>query len=143
MADVDLEWLRKVTAFSVLSPDQLGRLAQAADVTEHAEGEPLTEEGVVGHRFHLILEGGATVDRTGRRIATLGLGDFVGEIGLLGGGRSTASVRCTVPTRCLTLRREAFWQVLEEEPAIALRILEVVARRLEQELTATPGSDVR
>lgn len=143
MADIDLEWLRKVTAFSVLSPDQLRKLAQAADVTEHPEGEPLTEEGVVGHRFHLILEGGATVDRGGRRIATLGPGDFVGEIGLLGGGRSTASVRCTVPTRCLTLRREAFWQVLEEEPAIALRILEVVARRLEQELTAAPGSGVR
>lgn len=134
VADVDLEWLRKVTVFSVLTPEQLGRLAGAASITEHAEGERLTEEGILGHRFHLILEGGAIVERGGEEVAAIGPGEFVGEIGLLGGGPSTATVRCTAPTRCLTLRREAFWQVLEEEPMIALRILEVVARRLEQEL---------
>jgi CRP/FNR family cyclic AMP-dependent transcriptional regulator len=139
VADVDLEWLRKVTAFSVLSSEQLGRLAEAAEVTEHPEGETLTEEGGLGHRFYLILEGGGVVERGGKQVAAIGPGDFVGEIGLLGGGRSTASVRCTGPTRCLTLRREDFWEVLEAEPAIALRILEVVARRLEEEITGTPG----
>lgn len=142
VADVDLEWLRKVTVFSVLAPEQLGRLAEAAEVTEHPEGDLLTEEGVLGHRFHLILEGGAVVDRGGTEVATIGPGDFVGEIGLLGGGPSTASVRCTAPTRCLTLRREAFWLVLEEEPAIALRILEVVCRRLEQELRPGPRANL-
>jgi CRP-like cAMP-binding protein len=45
-------------------------------------------------------------------------------------------VRATQPIRCLTLRREVFWEILEAEPAIALRILEVVSRRLVQEFRA-------
>jgi CRP/FNR family transcriptional regulator, cyclic AMP receptor protein len=134
VAEVDLERLRKVTVFSALTREQLATLADAAEVTEHAEGDFLTQEGVHGHRFHLILEGEAVVDRHDVEVAHVGPGDFVGEIGLLGGGPSTATVRCAQPTRCLTLRREDFWRALEKEPAIALRILEVVARRLEAEL---------
>jgi CRP/FNR family transcriptional regulator, cyclic AMP receptor protein len=134
VARVDLERLSKVTVFSALAPEQLEQLTDAAEITEHPEGDLLTQEGVLGHRFHLILEGDAVVDRAGSEVARIGPGDFVGEIGLLGGGPSTASVRCTMPTRCLTLRRVDFWRVLEQEPSIALRILEVVARRFEKEL---------
>lgn len=131
---VDPEVLRKSEVFSALSTEQLARLMDTAKVTEHGPGEALTEEGAIGYRFHLLLDGSAVVQRGENTVATIGAGDFVGEIALLGGGRSTATVRCHEPTRCLTLRREEFWAVLEAEPAIALRILEVVARRLEREL---------
>lgn len=131
---LDPEVLRTSEVFSALSAQQLARLMDAAEVTEHGPGEALTEEGAIGYRFYLLLEGSAVVERGGDTVATIGAGDFVGEIALLGGGRSTATVRCQEPTRCLTLRREEFWAVLEAEPAIALRILEVVARRLEREL---------
>jgi CRP/FNR family transcriptional regulator, cyclic AMP receptor protein len=142
VAELDLDWLRKVTVFSVLAPEQLGKLVDAAEITEHDEGDLLTEEGVLGHRFHLLLEGRAVVERGGAEVAAVGPGDFLGEIGLLGGGPSTASVRCTQPIRCLTLRREAFWLVLEDEPSIALRILEVVCRRLERELHPGPRANL-
>jgi CRP/FNR family cyclic AMP-dependent transcriptional regulator len=130
----DVVRLRQATVFSALGEDQVQRFAAAATTTEHPAGESLTEQGTLGHRFYLMLDGAAEVERDGHRLATIGPGDFVGELGLLGGGPSTATVRCTEPTRCLTLRREAFWEVLEEEPAIALRILEVLSRRLVREL---------
>jgi cAMP-dependent protein kinase regulator len=129
---VDVQQLKRATVFSVLSDEQLGRIVAAATETGHAEAEALTEQGVIGHRFHLILEGTADVERDGEHVADLGRGDFVGELGLLGGGPSTATVRATSRVRCLTLEREAFWAVLEDEPAIALRILEVVSRRIVQ-----------
>lgn len=131
---IDPETLRKSEVFSAFSTEQLEKLVEAAEVTERAAGETLTEEGAIGYRFYLLLEGSAVVERAGEPVATIGVGDFVGEIALLGGGRSTATVRCQESTRCLTIRREEFWAVLEAEPAIALRILEVVARRLEREL---------
>lgn len=139
---VDPEALRNSELFSVLSKEHLAKLSDAAQVTEHGPGEALTEEGAIGYRFYLLLEGSAEVERGGERVATIGVGDFVGEIGLLGGGRSTATVRCERPTRCLTLLREDFWAVLEAEPAIALRILEVVTRRLEQELRPDPRANL-
>lgn len=132
----DVQQLKRATVFSVLTDEQLERIAAAATETEHAEGEALTEQGVIGHRFHLILDGTAEVERDGEHVADLRRGDFVGELGLLGGGPSTATVRATSPIVCVTLEREAFWQVLEDEPAIALRILEVVSRRMVQELRA-------
>lgn len=134
MTVVDVDRLRRVTLFSALGEDEVKRFVDAATVTEHPSGEALTEQGALGHRFHLLLEGAAEVERDGRRLGSVGPGDFVGELGLLGGGPSTATVRCTEPTTCLTLRREAFWEVLEAEPAIALRILEVVSRRLVRQL---------
>jgi CRP/FNR family transcriptional regulator, cyclic AMP receptor protein len=138
----DIAQLKRATVFSVLSNEQLERMADAATETEHPVGEALTEQGVIGHRFHLILDGTAEVERDGEHIADLGRGDFVGELGLLGGGPSTATVRATRPIRCLTLQREAFWEVLEQEPAIALRILEVVSRRMVQEARADHGTNL-
>jgi len=133
MADVDPGSLRRVTVFSTCTPEQLARLVSVADLTEHGEGEALTEEGVLGHRFHLLMSGAASVEREGRPVGSVATGGFVGEIGLLGGGPSTATVRCAAPTTCLTIERSRLWGLLEEEPAIALRILEVVCRRLQDE----------
>ena len=142
MREEDLDRLRRVGVFSVLETGELERLYDAARVTEHSPGDALTEEGAIGYRFHLIIEGSASVERGGRELARLGDGDFVGEISLLGGGHATATVRVTDPTRCVTLQRERFWEVLQAEPQIALRILEVVARRLEQELQHGERLDV-
>jgi CRP-like cAMP-binding protein len=142
MATVDAAMLRRTMVFSALSDQQFDTLINAGEVTEHAPGETLAEEGSHGHRFHLILEGKAEVERAGRTIATVGQGDFIGEVSLLGGGTSTATVRCTDPTTCLTIRREPFWELLESEPAIALRILEVVCRRLEHELRGSPMANL-
>jgi CRP/FNR family transcriptional regulator, cyclic AMP receptor protein len=139
MAAVDPTLLQRVTVFSTCTPEQLARLAEEGEITEHVPGDKLTQEGVVGHRFHLILDGEARVTRGGATVSTVGRGSFVGEIGLLGGGPSTATVTATAPTRCLTLRREGFWQTLEDEPAIALRILEVVCRRLQEERREPSG----
>lgn len=136
MSDIDPESLRHVTVFSTVTQEQLERFAEAATVTAHEPGSFLAEQGVVGYQFHLLLDGEAEAERGGAVVGTVSAGEFVGEIGLLGGGPATATVRCTEPTRCLTLRRERFWEVLEAEPAIALRILEVVCRRIVAESRA-------
>ncbi len=141
MAAIDPDVLKKVTVFSTVSPEGRAKLVEAAEETEHPEGAELTQEGVVGHRFHLLLEGNGVVLRNGAPIASVHAGDFVGEIALLGGGRYTATVRCTATTRCLSIEREAFWSLLEQEPTIALRILEVVCRRTEQLMGATPTAN--
>jgi CRP/FNR family transcriptional regulator, cyclic AMP receptor protein len=142
VTEIDLDRLRRTTLFSPLAQEEVDAFVDRAEVTEHAAGEVLTEQGVIGHRFHLLLEGAADVERDGRTVAAIGGGDFVGELGLLGGGASTATVRCTASTRCLTLEREAFWAVLQAQPEIALRILEVLSRRLVRELRTGATSNL-
>jgi CRP-like cAMP-binding protein len=142
VAEVDPQVLRAVTIFSGLSPAELDRVTGAGVVSEHETGDDLTEQGAYSHRFYLILDGKVSVERDGTAVATLGPGEFLGEISLLGGGKATATVRCEEPTRCLVLRREEFWSVLEQEPAMALRILEVVCRRLAEEYGRGPRDNV-
>jgi CRP-like cAMP-binding protein len=134
--------LRKVTVFSTCTPAQLARLLVVAVTAEHAAGDLLTEEGVIGHRFHLLIRGEAEALRGTQAAGRVGRGEFVGEIGLLGGGAATATVRATSPIACLEIRRERFWELLEEEPAIALRILEVVCRRLVQAARVGPTANL-
>jgi CRP-like cAMP-binding protein len=142
MDPVDPAALKDVTIFSTLAPEQISRVFAAGEVVEYPAEDTLTEEGVIGHRFYLILSGSAKVVRRGQAVDTLGRGDFVGEIGLLGGGRSTGTVTCTAPTTCLTIWRERFWELLEAEPSIALRILEVVCRRLERDRLISPSGNL-
>lgn len=141
MARVDPAVLKRVAVFSTVSDEGRAHVLDVAEETDHEPGSELTQEGVVGHRFHLLLEGAGVVLRGGAPIAEVHAGDFVGEIALLGGGRYTATVRCTEPTRCLTIERQAFWDLLEVHPEIALRILEVVCRRTEQLMGATPTAN--
>ena len=140
MTNVDPQLLQRVTVFSTCSREQLARLADAASLATHHDGEALTEEVVMGHRFHLLLEGSARAERGGSPVGHVSTGEFVGEIGLLGGGAATATVRCAGQVECLELRRESFWEVLEQEPAIALRILEVVCRRLVRQVSGAEGN---
>src|SRR5436190_21274197 len=97
----DAELLRSVTVFSTCTSEQLARLVDVAIEAQHGPGDLLTEENVMGHRFHLVVEGRAEVERGGRSIGTVGAGEFVGEVGLLGGGAATATVRAAAPIRCL------------------------------------------
>jgi CRP-like cAMP-binding protein len=138
MSNVDPAQLRGVTLFSTCTDEQLERVAEVAEIERYDPGATLTREGAIGRRFYLLLDGEVTVERGGRELATLHRGDFVGEIGLLGGGRATATVRCAEPTSCLTLEREPFWHVLESQPTIALLILELVCRRMEEQWQTAP-----
>jgi CRP/FNR family transcriptional regulator, cyclic AMP receptor protein len=143
MPDVDPALLRGVTLFSTCTDEQRARVARIATITRHDPGDLLTHEGSVGRRFHLVLEGAVSVERGGQEVATLRRGDFIGEIGLLGGGRATATVVSTQPTTCITLERETFWEMLESEPAITLRLLELVCRRMEEQWRAEPTGNLQ
>ena len=57
-----------------------------------AAGATLVEEGSSGHEFYLILEGRATVRKGTRKIATLGPGQYFGELAVLDPAPRNASV---------------------------------------------------
>ena len=56
------------------------------------EGEVLTKEGRIGREFFLILSGTVGVTQKGRRVNTLGPGEFFGELAVLNPGPRNATV---------------------------------------------------
>jgi CRP-like cAMP-binding protein len=128
-----LELLKKVPLFSLCSKKELEEVAQLADEVDLPEGRNLATEGATGKEFVVIVEGGADVRRKGRKINTLGSGDFLGEIALIAGIPRTATVTTTEPSHVLVVTAQAFKQLLRDSPSIQLKVLEALAHRLPPE----------
>ena len=71
---------------------QLGEVARLAERVQVGEGEVLAREGRIGREFFLILSGTVAVTQGGRRVNTLGPGDFFGELAAMNPGPRNATV---------------------------------------------------
>jgi MFS family permease len=107
-APPELELLRKVSLLTLLPEPILESLARALVRVELATDEIVIREGEEGDRFYVIESGSVEVTKEGRPVATLGPGDFVGEIALLRDVPRTATVRATSPTVLQALERADF-----------------------------------
>jgi MFS family permease len=103
-----LELLRSVSLLSPLPEPILDRLARALVRVEAAEGDVIIREGDHGDLFYVVESGGVTVSKEGRFVASLGPGDYVGEIALLRDVPRTATVTATAPTVLQSLDRQHF-----------------------------------
>ena len=122
--------LAKVPLFSGCSNRELTTIAKAAKEVSHREGHVIAREGDHGVGFFLITDGTAKVTRGGKGLAKLGPGDFFGEISLLDRGPRTATVTATSDIMLEGITAWVFRGLLEEHPAIAMKMLEVLAKRV-------------
>jgi CRP-like cAMP-binding protein len=122
--------LAKVEFFSDLSKRELEQLAQWTDQVSVAQGRELVREGEFAHEFFLIEDGIADVLHDGKTIATLGPGDFFGEIGLLETERRTASVVAASDMQLIVMFQREFKQMEREMPNVAERVRSAIRARL-------------
>ena len=125
---VDL--IKAVPLFSAASKAELAEIAGIADEVDLPAGKTLIEEGDTGREFFVLIEGTADVMQGGRKIRTVGPGDFFGEIALISKAPRTATITTTSPVRALVITDRAFRQLLEHSPQIAVTVLTALAERL-------------
>ena len=125
-----LEVLEGVPLFQGLSTRHLRRIRDLTEPADYMAGATLVKEGTEGDSFFVILEGLAKVTVGRRTINRLMPGDYFGEISLLDGGLRSASVVSETPLKVLVIERKRFMRLLEEEGAIAIAMLEGMARAI-------------
>jgi CRP-like cAMP-binding protein len=125
-----LDLLAQIPLFRGCSKEELKYVDRAATQTEYGAGQVLCTEGAVGRELIMIIDGEAEVQRGGTVVTTVGPGDFIGEMSLLDGGPRSATVTATTDVKALVLPTREFWQVLDEVPALAHRLLRTLAERL-------------
>jgi CRP/FNR family transcriptional regulator, cyclic AMP receptor protein len=128
--DKKVESLKRAPLFAGLSRKELVQLAGLADDAEVPAGRVLCREGDRGREFFVLVEGKVDVARKGRRLTTLGAGDFVGEISLLEPTPRTATVTAKTPVRFFVLTPKDFAQMLDENPTVERKVLRALARRV-------------
>ena len=128
--DAKVELLSTVPLFEGLSKRQLARLASIADEIDIRQGKVLIREGTLGQEFFILLEGQAEVRRKGRKLAVRSEGDFFGEIALVSNVPRVATVTAVSPLRALVIRDREFRGLLADTPAVALKVLDALAKRV-------------
>jgi CRP-like cAMP-binding protein len=132
--------LSRVPLFEDLSRPQLARVAALAEHTTYNAGRVIVKRDDPGRAFYIIVEGMAKVVKgkivTARGEAELGPGDFFGELALLDGGKRVATVVAATPLSTIRIERAAFRHLLRDEPDLALKVLEGMARRTRKILAA-------
>lgn len=125
-----VDHLAAVPLFSGLTKAEVQRVANAADQVSVRAGRNLVEQGRLGHEFFLILDGEAVVRRNDRKVATLGAGDYFGELALLDKGPRDATVVAATDMDLMVLGQREFLALLDDVPGLSLKLLRSMARRL-------------
>ncbi len=121
--------LATVPLFASLGEEELARVSEWMEIRHAEVGERLVSEGASGYSFFVLQEGAATVTRDGEEIATLGPGDFFGELALTGDGRRTATVTATSPVTLAAMFGSQFRLLERELPDVADRIRRAATER--------------
>jgi CRP/FNR family transcriptional regulator, cyclic AMP receptor protein len=124
--------LQGVQMFSACTEKELAQIARACDELAVESGAVIVEEGTVGEDFYLIGTGEAVVVRAGREVATVGPGQYFGELSLLDEAPRNATVTARTPMTLIRLRRREFSAVLDSWPGVAHKLLQQMARRLRE-----------
>jgi CRP-like cAMP-binding protein len=130
--DSKLDHLAQVRLFRACSNKELTIIGRASDEVRVPAGKVLCEEGSPGHEFYLVLDGTATVSRKKRKVATVGPGQYFGEMALLDRGPRSATVVADTDMDVLVLGQREFAGVIDEVPALAHKLLTTMAQRLRE-----------
>jgi len=124
------ESLRRVPLFAGLDRKELEILGRLVKEQRYEPGTTIVESGAGGHGLYMIKEGNVSVVRDGQKVASMGPGQFFGEISVLDGGPRTADVRADSDTVCLTLVSWEIKPLLMDNAAITYKMLLEMAKRL-------------
>jgi len=130
--DRRIQLLAGCPLFRGIDQEGLDVLAAKATQVDFPAGHVIARQGEIGTGFFVVIDGRVRVVRDGQVIATLGPGEFFGELSVLDRQPRNAMVAAEVPTTCLALASWDFEAVLLEEPRLTLAILRGVAERLRQ-----------
>jgi len=126
-----VDTLASLTLFADLTRPQLEAVAHTFEEEIVPEGQRVIRQGFAGTGFYVILEGEASVRVDGEERATLGRGDFFGEVSILLGAPPIADVVATRPLRCLVLPGPELEGFLVGYARVTYRLVQTLARRLQ------------
>ena len=124
---------------SGLEREQLDRLAPLGELESYSADEEVVRQGTLGDSLFLILSGRVSVfaGESPRPLATLGPGEFFGEMSLVEPAARSATVRSEGAAELFRLPHVAVVRLFEADPVLMNRILIHVVRTLSNRLRRT------
>ncbi len=126
--------MEKVEIFSLLTRAELNDLVSQVSVKPYAVGEVPVRQGEAGDSFYIIKSGrvDVVVEKSAHEtaiVATLGPGNFFGEMSLLTGAARTASIQVKEDAEFIVIDKESFGTTLVNNPSIAESLSQILSER--------------
>lgn len=127
--------LKKSFLFRGLPDDALTAVAQKVSARSLAEGDVLMRKGEAGNSLFMIDDGWfkiVTQDASGGEliINKTGPGETIGEMALLDQAPRSATVVAISPAKVFELKQDAFEEILNQRPDVALALIRGFSSRL-------------
>ena len=130
MPDEAVDLISSLTLFADLGGPQLEAISHIFEEATFAPGQRILRQGITGSNFYVVVDGEAAIKIDGEDRASIGRGDFFGEMSLLLGTPPTADVTARTQLRCLVLAGPDLHRFLARHPTVMYRMLVAMARRL-------------
>jgi aromatic-L-amino-acid/L-tryptophan decarboxylase len=133
--DLDQDALRSLDVFATLDDAQAERVLLAAREHDAVAGEAIVEQWEVSRDLYVILAGAVEITADGKRLNTLGPGDFFGELAAIDWGAGfartrSATVAAVESTRLLALDWVLVNWLIKADPAFGERLERASRERL-------------
>lgn len=125
---------RAYSVFEDLPTQQVDSIVASLHVTQAQEGEVIARQGGPADKFFIVADGEVEIERSGegdRNVATLGPGQFFGEISILRDTPREATVKATKPTTLLAMERDTFRDLVAQSLGTTGEFDKVIRGRLE------------
>ncbi|MCL7454494.1 MAG: Crp/Fnr family transcriptional regulator [Anaerolineae bacterium] len=128
--------LAKSALFAPLSPEERKLLEHTMQLRQHEKDAYLFFEGDRAEWLILVVEGRVKMikhSESGREtiLSTFGPGQIVGEVGVLVGDHYPATAQALEPAITLSLRRDAYAELVRTHPELAWALIVELGRRLQ------------
>jgi CRP-like cAMP-binding protein len=125
-----LSLLRQIPLFEGFDGGFLRFIVQKLEIVGINAGDSVFHQGDPGDKFYIIERGKAAVIIDGEQRATLGTGEYFGEISLLMKSPRSATVAALQPLELLQLRAEDFNALVEGSSAMKQALERASSRRI-------------
>ncbi len=128
--------IRSVPILSSLTPDFITYLRDRVRLRRYAPGEVIFQQGDPADAFYLVRIGFVKVTERypggDLVLAYISKGNYFGEIGLMGGGKRTATCTALDHVEVVKIAAEDFKEMLKRFPDIRHAMVEITAQRLRE-----------
>ena len=121
--------LESVPLFEGLTVEELTDCAAPFEVMEVLSDHNISREGDHAYTFFIVLEGEVDVHREFQKVATLGPGEFFGEMGVTTDTDRNAHVTTRTRTSLAKLMTWDYKEMIRKHPIIGERVDAVIAER--------------
>lgn len=142
MSEIPTLFLQNHNIFKDLIPLELDIVKKFLKMNEADIGQVIFKQGSSAESMCLVLSGELEVMKTAKdgslvKIATIGDGQSVGEMSLVDGMVRSATVRASMLTTIVVLKRSEFDEIMQHYPRIAAKLMKGIARHISINLRKT------